>query len=116
MPPLVLLNGICAFPIEEPTVKQSFEATNIADDLQSLIHHAEELLRATADSASEATTQARERTEESLSSVRARLADFQDEVKGHARAVGDYVQDNPWTAVAVVGGIALIFGLVMGRK
>ena len=97
-------------------MKQQFDAGKIADDLQSLIHHAEELLRATADSASESATTARERAEESLSAVRARLADFQDEVKGHARAVDGYVQDNPWTAVAVVGGLALIVGLIMGRK
>jgi len=84
-------------------MKQQFDAGKIADDLQSLIHHAEELLRATADSASESATNARERAEESLSAVRARLADFQDEVKGHARTVDDYVSDNPWTAVAMVG-------------
>ena len=72
-------------------MKQQFDAGKIADDLQSLIHHAEELLRATADSASDTASQALERAEESLSAVRARLADFQDEVKGHARAVDDYV-------------------------
>ncbi len=97
-------------------MKQTFDAGKIADDLQSLIHHAEELLRATADSASDSASQARERAEESLSAVRARLADFQDDVNGRARAVDDYVQDNPWTAVAVAGGIALILGLIMGRK
>src|SRR6185312_14480276 len=97
-------------------MKQQFDAGKIADDLQSLIHHAEELLSATADSASESASSARERAEESLSAVRARLADFQKEVKGQARAVDDYVQDNPWTAVAVAGGIALLIGLVMGRK
>ena len=95
---------------------KEFDAGKIADDLQSLIHHAEELLRATADSATDSASHARERAEESLNAVRARLADFQKEVKGHAAAVDDYVQDNPWTAVAVVGGLALILGLIMGRK
>ncbi len=95
---------------------KQFDAGKIADDLQSLIHHAEELLRATADSASDAAADARERAEESLSAVRERLADLQKGVKGQARAVDDYVQDNPWTAVAVVGALALIVGLVMGRK
>ena len=97
-------------------MKQQFDAGKIADDLQSLIHHAEELLRATAESTSESAMHAREKAEESLGAVRARLADFQDEVKGHARAVDDYVQDNPWTAVAIAGGLALILGLIMARK
>jgi ElaB/YqjD/DUF883 family membrane-anchored ribosome-binding protein len=93
-----------------------FDAGKIADDLQSLVQHAEELLRATADNATQSASDARERAEESLSAVRARLDDFQKDMKGRAQAVDDYVQDNPWTAVAVVGGIALILGLVMGRK
>jgi ElaB/YqjD/DUF883 family membrane-anchored ribosome-binding protein len=95
---------------------KQFDAGKIADDLQSLVQHAEELLRATADSAGASAADARERAQESLSAVRSRLEDFQKDMKGRARAVDDYVQDNPWTAVAVVGGIALIVGLIMGRK
>ena len=95
---------------------KQFDAGKIADDLQSLVQHAEELLRATANSASESASDARERAEESLSAVRSRLEDLQKDMKGRAQAVDDYVQDNPWTAVAVVGGIALLVGLIMGRK
>jgi ElaB/YqjD/DUF883 family membrane-anchored ribosome-binding protein len=30
--------------------------------------------------------------------------------------VDDYVRDNPWQAVAVAGGVALLLGLIMARK
>ncbi len=93
-----------------------FDAGKLADDLQSLVQHAEELLRATANGAGETVADARERAEESLSAVRARLASFEKDMKGRAKVVDGYVQDNPWTAVAVVGGLALIVGLIMGRK
>ncbi len=93
-----------------------FDAGKLADDLQALVQHAEELLRATANGAGEAVGDARERAEESLSAVRARLASFEKEMKVRAKAVDGYVQDNPWTAVAAVGGLALIVGLIMGRK
>ncbi len=97
-------------------MKQAFDSEKIAGEVQSLIQHAEELLRATADSASDSAKQARERAEESLSVMRARVVGVQDEVKRHARAVDDYVQENPWTAVAIAGGIALSVGLIMARK
>jgi ElaB/YqjD/DUF883 family membrane-anchored ribosome-binding protein len=88
----------------------------LADDLQTLVSDAEELLRATAGTAGEKASEARERAEESLRAVRSRLASVERDLKGRARVVGDYVEDNPWQAIAVVGGIALILGLVMGRK
>ncbi|MBV8742223.1 MAG: DUF883 domain-containing protein [Sinobacteraceae bacterium] len=88
----------------------------LADDLQTLVGDAEELLRATANSAGDKASEARERAEESLRAVRARLASVERDLRGRARVVGDYVEDNPWQAIAVAGGIALILGLLMGRK
>jgi ElaB/YqjD/DUF883 family membrane-anchored ribosome-binding protein len=95
---------------------KQFDTGQFADDLQNLVQHAEELLRATADTATEGASQARERAEESLVALRSRLESFEREMKGRAKAVDGYVQDNPWTAVAVVGGVALLLGLIMGRK
>jgi ElaB/YqjD/DUF883 family membrane-anchored ribosome-binding protein len=88
----------------------------LADDLQTLVSDAEELLRATANGASEKASEARQRAEESLRAVRSRLASVERDLRGRARLVGEYVEDNPWQAIAVVGGIALVLGLVMGRK
>ncbi|HEY6484277.1 MAG TPA: DUF883 family protein [Steroidobacteraceae bacterium] len=88
----------------------------LADDLQTLVSDAEELLRATASVSGEKASAARERAQESLQAMRDRLATVQQQMKGHARAVGDYVEDNPWQAIAAVGGIALLLGLIMGRK
>ena len=93
-----------------------FNVGKLADDLQTLVSDAEELLRATAGSASDKASEARERAEESLRAVRSRLASVERDLKGRARVMGDYVEDNPWQAIAVVGGVALILGLIMGRK
>jgi ElaB/YqjD/DUF883 family membrane-anchored ribosome-binding protein len=48
--------------------------------------------------------------------VRSRLKSVERDLTGRARVVGEYVEDNPWKAIAVVGGIALVVGLLMGRK
>ncbi|HZO22837.1 MAG TPA: DUF883 family protein [Steroidobacteraceae bacterium] len=88
----------------------------LADDLQTLVSDAEELLRATAETAGDRTSEARDRAEESLRAVRSRLASVERDLRGRARVVGDYVEDNPWKAIAMAGGVALILGLLMGRK
>ena len=88
----------------------------LADDLQTLVSDAEELLRATAGAAGDKASEARERAEESLRAVRGRLRSVERDLTGRARAVGEYVEDNPWTAIAVAGGVALVLGLLMGRK
>ena len=90
--------------------------SKLADDLQTLVGDAEELLRATAGLAGDAASEARDRAEESLRAVRSRVRSVQRDLTGRARAVGDYVEDNPWTSIAVAGGVALIIGLIMGRK
>jgi ElaB/YqjD/DUF883 family membrane-anchored ribosome-binding protein len=93
-----------------------FDPGKLAEDLHTLVSDAEELLRATAGNAGEKATEARERAEETLRALRGRLASAQREVRGRARAVDGYVQDNPWTAIAMVGGVALLVGLLMGRR
>ena len=62
----------------------------LADDLQSLVSDAEELLRATAGVAGEKASEARDRAEESLRAVRSRLKSVERDLTGRARVVGEY--------------------------
>lgn len=93
-----------------------FDAGKLADDIKTLVRDAEALLRASAENAEELTEDARQRAEQSLHALRSRLADVERDLKGRAEVLDDYVRDNPWTAVAIVGGIALLVGLVVGRR
>ena len=77
---------------------------------------AEALLRASAENAQELTEEARQRAEESLHALRSQLSDIERDLKGRAEVLDGYVRDNPWAAVAVVGGIALLVGLLLGRR
>ena len=85
----------------------------IAEDLRAIVTDAEALLRSTAN-AGGADTQ--ERAQATLQELRARLNALEDTVRSRARDVDSYVRDNPWQAVAAVGGIALLLGLIMGRR
>jgi len=85
----------------------------IAEELRALVSDAEALLRSTTN-AGGAEVQAR--AQATLQELRARLSALEDTVRSRARDVDSYVRDNPWQAVAVVGGIALLLGLAMGRR
>lgn len=93
-----------------------FDVGKLADDLHALVGDAEALLKATAGQAGEKAAEARERAEESLDALRGRLSDIEDVVKGRARQVDGYVRDNPWQALAIAGGVALLVGILMGRN
>ncbi|HEY4448797.1 MAG TPA: DUF883 family protein [Steroidobacteraceae bacterium] len=85
----------------------------IAEELRTLVSDAEALLRSTANAGG---AEVQERAQATLQELRARLSALEDTVRSRARDVDSYVRDNPWQAVAVVGGVALLIGLAMGRR
>jgi ElaB/YqjD/DUF883 family membrane-anchored ribosome-binding protein len=88
-------------------------AAKLAEELRSLVRDAEALLRSAtnADGA-----EAQERAEATLRELRGRLNALEEQLTARARDVDTYVRTNPWQAVAVVGGLALLLGLMMGRR
>ena len=46
----------------------------------------------------------------------ARLGGLEQQLNARAREVDTYVRDNPWQAVAIAGGVALLLGLIMARR
>jgi ElaB/YqjD/DUF883 family membrane-anchored ribosome-binding protein len=93
-----------------------FDAGKLADDIKTLVRDAEALLRASAENAEELTDDARQRAQESLHALRGQLNEIERDLKGRAELVDGYVRDNPWAAVAIAGGVALLVGLLMGRR
>jgi ElaB/YqjD/DUF883 family membrane-anchored ribosome-binding protein len=94
----------------------TFDAGKLAEDIKTLVRDAEALLRASAENAEELTEEARKRAEHSLHSLRSQLNDLERDLKGRAEVLDGYVHDNPWTAIALAGGVALLVGLLMGRR
>lgn len=92
---------------------ETYDGGRLAEDLRTLVDDAEALLRATSNAGS---AELQERAQATLQDLRARLATLEDQVRTHARDVDSYVRENPWQAVAVAGGVALLLGLLMGRR
>ncbi len=97
-------------------MSSQFDAGKLAEDIKALVRDAEALLRASAENAEELTDEARGRAEQSLHALRGQLDDIERDLKGRAQVLDGYVHDNPWTAVAIAGGVALVLGMLMGRR
>lgn len=61
-----------------------------------------------------------EQIEEGIKRGKFTLAELQemvvDKTKAAARTTDEYVHENPWTSIAVVGGIGIIIGWLLARR
>ena len=89
-------------------------------DLRVLAADMEQLLKATAGQTGQQVAQVRAKAEESLATVKARVADLHHEALAKTRVAGraadDYVHANPWQVMAIgaVAGLVLGFALTRG--
>jgi ElaB/YqjD/DUF883 family membrane-anchored ribosome-binding protein len=91
-------------------------AEDIATELRSLMSELEDTL---ADGTQADATALRAQLSKRLEVARSRLNDTRDAVRQRAEVAladaDDYVHENPWQTVAIVGGIALIAGALFAR-
>jgi len=92
---------------------ESFDAGKLAEELRALVSEAEALLRA---SGSADGAEMQPRAEAAVRDLRERLSAFEEQLSARARDIDGYVRGNPWQAVAVAGGVALLLGLLLGRR
>lgn len=89
-------------------------------DFKTVISDAEALIKATANQSGEALATVRAKAEESLAKAKAKMADAEEAVlaraKAAARATDVYVHENPWKAIGISAGLALLIGFIMGRR
>jgi ElaB/YqjD/DUF883 family membrane-anchored ribosome-binding protein len=91
-------------------------AEDIASELRSLMSELEDTL---ADGTQADAAALRAQLSKRLDTARARLNDTREAVRQRAEVAlsdaDDYVHENPWQTIAIVGGIALIAGALFAR-
>ncbi len=103
-------------------VERSVDNTveSLATGFKTVVADAEELLKATANYSGEGFIVAREKFRQKLEAAKGTLADAQtmvSEKAGQAAAVTEqYVVDHPWKAVAIVGSVGVIIGMLVSRR
>jgi ElaB/YqjD/DUF883 family membrane-anchored ribosome-binding protein len=104
------------------TIDNSVDSTieSLATSFKDVVSDAEELLMATANLSGEGLSAAREKFKEKLESAKGKLADAQSaarEKAEQAAAVTEkYVAENPWKALAIVGSVGVIIGMLVHRR
>lgn len=90
------------------------------NDIRTLMRDAQELFREAASSTGEKAEDLRGKGLELLEIAVSRIQDVQaaacEAGKEIAASTDEYVQENPWRAVAISAGIGLLLGLVISRR
>ena len=85
-------------------------------ELKASLESAEKLLHSAAGEIGDTRDTAREKLREASDYMRAIERELLSEAKAKARAANDYVHDNPWKSIAIASGIALVVGMLLGRR
>lgn len=92
----------------------------LAQDFRVVIADAEELVKATAEQTGERVKSVRSRLEQTLLDAREGAADFERQAVERARAAAQatdrYAHEKPWQTAGIVAGVALVIGLLIGRR
>lgn len=103
----------------EPDLSDVTKEQLIAD-FKTVMSDAEALIKATANQGGEALASVRAKAEASLARAKAQMADAEAALlaraKAAAKATDVYVHENPWKAIGISAGLALLVGFIMGRR
>ncbi len=93
----------------------------VVRDFKALLSEGEALFKSAAGSGDQALAAARDKFKEQLDVAKARYSDLEaatvKQAKRAATATDEYVHGNPWTSIAVAGGVGLLVGvLIMNRR
>jgi ElaB/YqjD/DUF883 family membrane-anchored ribosome-binding protein len=92
----------------------------LAQDVQTLLSDAQELMRLAADQAGQGVKEARERLERSTQAARQQLTAMQSSALDSARDAGrnaeGYVREHPWEAVGIGATVGLLAGILIARR
>ena len=89
----------------------------VVSDFKSLLSEGEALFKSAAAGGDQALAAARDKFKQQLEVAKERYLELQDsavkKAKVAATATDEYVHVNPWTSIAVAGGVGLLLGLMV---
>jgi len=98
----------------------SASTDRLVQDFRALVADAEDLVKATAAETGERIKGARLRLEDDLRLARARLNETEQALiersRAAAAATDRFAHENPWKVAGIAAGLALLLGVLIGRR
>ena len=88
----------------------------LTSDLKTVVHDAEELMKATAGQAGEKATQARSRLSAALESAKATCQRWEERTVAAAKATDKTIRAHPYESIGIAFGLGLLVGVLVARK
>ncbi len=88
----------------------------IKEDLRTLMHDAEALLKATASDMSDKAREARARLGEALEKAKATCQRMEEKTAAAAKATDKVIREHPYESVGIAFGVGLLLGVLVSRK
>lgn len=92
----------------------------LIEDFKTVIHNAEELVKATASQTGDKIATVRGQAEESLREARRKLGEMEENIldqgKAAAKATDQLVHEKPWQSVAVATAVGVMLGMLISRR
>lgn len=88
----------------------------LVQDLKTVVHDAEDLIKATAGELSDKTKEARQRLSATVESARATVMDLEQKAVASARATDKLIREHPYPSLGVAIGLGLFLGLLINRR
>lgn len=88
----------------------------VIEDLNALVHDAEELLKVTADQPGEQAEAARARLAATIESAKKTSLRLKETTLATARAADRIIRSNPYQSVSLALAAGLVLGVLLGRR
>ena len=88
----------------------------LANDLKTLVHDAEELMKVTASAAGEKVSELRDRLSAAIESAKGNCEQMQGTTVAAAQATDRTIREHPYESIGIAFGVGLLLGFLVGRK
>ena len=104
--------------MEDSIFSESTEATRekVVADFKTLMHDAEDLMKATADDLGEKAKDARERLKVALDKAKDSCTGLEEKAAASARATDKVIREHPYQSLGVAFGVGVLIGVLINRR